>query len=266
MNPRQRRGILLMSVAALGAVAVFVLVLSYVHNVSSQVAPLTTVYRFARAVPRLQPIRESDLERVQIPVRWMPPAAIQSFDTNRGLVALEAVPRGALLQGGMAGPPPELQPGQREIAILINAETGVAGKIRPGDLVDIYATFEQQSGSAQKGQARVIVANAPVLAIGRLQSMETQQGDVNNRYAQSQVVPVTFALSVPDSLKVTYAESYATKVRLALIAPGTRSEADPRDAVLGADQIFAAPAKPGPAPPKPTPKPSAKAPTAKVSR
>jgi pilus assembly protein CpaB len=247
-----------MAIAALGAVAVFLLVLSYVNNVSRQVGPMTTAYRFVSAVPRLGVIQDSVLERVQVPVRWMPGAAIQSFDTTRGLVALEDVPKGALLQEGMAGPPPELQPGQRELAILINAETGVAGKVRPGDLVDIYATFIDQVGKGQSSQARVIVANARVLAIGQLQRTDAPPAD-NNRFAQTEVVPVTFALSVSESLKVTYAESYATKVRLALIAPGTRSGADPDVDVLRREQVVAAP-KPAPAPkptPKPTPKPKA---------
>jgi pilus assembly protein CpaB len=252
MNPRQRRGILLMAVAALGAIAVFFLVLNYVSNVASEVGPMTTAYRFVKAVPRLSVITDDDLERVEVPARWVPQAAIQSFDTTRGLVAVENVPQGALLQQGMAGPPPELQPGQREIAILINAETGVAGKIRPGDLVDIYATFSDQNGTDRNTQARVIVTNAPVLAIGQLQRADAPNAD-GTRFQQSEVVPVTFALSVPDSLKVTYAESYATKVRLALIAPGTRSSATPGSQVLSKAQIFASPRPATPAPRKARP-------------
>ena len=95
MNPRQRRGILLMAVAALGAVAVFFLVLNYVSNISSQVGPMTTAYRFVKAVPRLKVISDADLEQIQVPARWVPDAAIQSFDTTRGLVAVEDVPQGA---------------------------------------------------------------------------------------------------------------------------------------------------------------------------
>ena len=240
-----------MALAAVGALGVFLLVLNYVQNVSSQVGPMTTAYRFVKEVPRLKVISDDDLERIQVPVRWKPGAAVESFDTSRGLVALEAVSKGSLLQQGMLGPPPELQPGQREIAIMINAETGVAGKIRPGDLVDIYATFEDSKDTNRSAQARVIVANAPVLAIGQLQRTDAPSGD-GSRYQQSEVVPVTFALSVQDSLKVTYAESYATKVRLALIAPGSRSTADPSIDVLSQGQIFGAAKTPAPkTPPRP---------------
>jgi pilus assembly protein CpaB len=248
-----------MAVAAVGALGVFLLVLSYTGNVARQVGPMTTSYRFIKDVPRLKVIAADDLERVKVPARWKPGAAVESFDTSRGLVALEAVPKGAVLQQGMLGPPPELQPGQREIAIMINAETGVAGKIRPGDLVDIYATFADSAGTNRNAQARVIVANAPVLAIGQLQRTDAPSGD-GTRYQQSEVVPVTFALSVQDSLKVTYAESYASKLRLALIAPGTRSAADPNVDVLSQGQIFG-PAKipVPPVVPKPVAKPRPKA-------
>jgi len=243
MNPRQRRGVLLMTVAALGAVAVFFLVLNYVAGVSRQVGQMTTAYMFTKAVPELMPITGDDIELVKMPEHWLPSAAIQSFDTSRGLVATENIPKGAMLQQGMVGPPPELQPGQREIAIMINAETGVAGKIHPGDLVDIYATFSTQTSTQTETQARVIVANARVLAIGALQQVDSPANSGGGgQFQQDEVVPVTFALSTQDSLKVTYAESFATKVRLALIAPGTRSSADPGGDVLRQAQIF------GPAP------------------
>ena len=43
--------------------------------------------------------------------------------------------------------PPELAPGQREVAILVDAETGVAGKIGPDSVVDIVGTFEGDSAA-----------------------------------------------------------------------------------------------------------------------
>jgi pilus assembly protein CpaB len=244
MNPRQRRGVLLMSVAALGAVAVFVLIINYVSGISRQVGPMTTGYRFTKAINQLTPITADDLEEVRLPAHWLPPAAIQSFDTTRGLVATMNIHAGSLLQQGMAGPPPELKPGELEMAIMINAETGVAGKIHPGDLVDIYGTFSTQENKGQGGtenltQARVIVANAPVLAIGALQRVDsTNKQDGGSQFEQNEVVPVTFALNRNDSLKVTYAESFATKVRLALVAPGTRSKLPGRGDVLDQSNVF----------------------------
>jgi pilus assembly protein CpaB len=244
MNPRQRRGVLLMSVAVLGAVAVFVLILNYVTGVSREVGPMTTSYRFTKAIAELTPITAADIEEVSLPTRWLSSAAIQSFDPTRGLVATADIPAGALLQQGMAGPPPELKPGQFEIAIMIDAETGVAGKVSPGDLVDIYGTFSTQStsGSASQNltQARVVVANAPVLAIGALQRIDSTDKSGSGQFEQNEVVPVTFALSRNQSLKVAYAESFATKLRLALVAPGTRSKEPTNADVLNQKNVFGA--------------------------
>ena len=242
MNPRQRRGAVLMALAALGALAVFVIVVNYVSSVSKQVGPMTMSYQFDRPVARLAVITEGDLRQVKVPTKWLPKAAIQSFDPTRGLVATQDIPRGAVLQQGMTGPPPELAPGQLEVAIMIDAETGVAGKVHPGDLVDIYATFETQvpSGNSSRtvNQARVIVANAQVLAIGALRRVDVPAKGDGSGFKQNDVVPVTFALSQRDSLKVTYAESFAEEVRLALIAPGTRSKARADTGVVTQGQVF----------------------------
>lgn len=248
MNPRQRRGILLMALAAIGAVVVFFLVLSYVQGVSSQVGPMTTAYRFTKDVKQLDPITSDVLERVEVPVRWLPDAAIQSFDTSRGLVAAQPVAAGSLLQKGMAEPPPELKPGQREIAIMINAETGVAGKVRPNDLVDVYATFVDNRNGVNDFRSGVIVANAKVLAIGQLQQLDGPQKDKNGntQFQTSQVVPVTFAVSLRDSLLISAAADQASSVRLVLIPPGTTSNADPAKDLVRLKDFFETPAPPAP--------------------
>ncbi len=245
MNPRQRRGVLLMGVAVLGAVAVFVMIAGYVTDIGRQVGPMTTSYRFTSDVAKNEPITADAVEEVELPSKWLPEAAIQSFDTSRGLVATTDIPRGAMLQEGMAASPPELKPGQSEIAILIDAETGVAGKIQKGDLVDIYGTFKVRNTKADGAsedidQARVIVTNAQVLAIGALQRVDAP-GEEPGDFKQNEVVPVTFALNRDDSLKVTYAVSCATMVWLALVAPGTRSKAPGAGDVLDGSKMLAQP-------------------------
>ena len=51
MNPRQRRGVFLMVLAALSAILVFIGVSSYVANVNSKVGPMVTVYRVTKDLP-----------------------------------------------------------------------------------------------------------------------------------------------------------------------------------------------------------------------
>ncbi len=223
-----------MLLAAVGAVAVFAAVFSYVDQISKQVGPMATVYQFTADVAPYGAVDAQVLRPVEIPRKWLPAAALTSFDDGQGLVTKEAVVKGSVLQEGMLQAPPELKPGERELAILIDAETGVAGKVNAGDLVDIYATFgERDSGN----ESRILVQNARVLDIGELRAGQPDSNSAAS-FEPQQVVPVTFALTVRDSLSLAYAESFATKVRLARVAPGTRSDVPARDSVLRSEQVL----------------------------
>jgi pilus assembly protein CpaB len=202
-----------MIVAALGAVAVFITVIGYVGSVRAEVGVMTDVLRLKQAVPAYSPITDTMVERIQVPRKWAPETMIADPAELNGKVAAADLQQGAQLQQGMLIAAPVLQPGQREIAIMIDAETGVAGKVRPGMAVDIYSAFETQAGQQQRSCAARIVKAARVIQVGRL----TTEADSKNAANTNQVVPITFALSAPDSLKLTREESFATKIRLALI-------------------------------------------------
>jgi pilus assembly protein CpaB len=154
-----------------------------------------------------------------VPQKWTPKTMISDPSALNGQVAGADLPAGAYLQYGMLVSAPALQPGQREIAIIIDAETGVAGKVHPGSIVDIYGTFPAQA--KRRACATRIIRMAKVIQVGQLTAQRTGEAAKT-----SEVVPITFALSSADSLKLTYAESFASKVRLALIG-GTDSTPPP---------------------------------------
>ncbi len=218
MNPRQRRGVLLLIVAALGAIGVFVAVSSYVADVRAQVTPTTVALRLTRDVPAQANITPDNYDRVEIPLRWAPRGALLQESDLSGQVAASELTRGAFLQSGMTEPEPQLAPGQRELAILVDAETGVAGKVGPGSIVDITATFGGDD-ERQPPESQIVVNNARVIAVGR---PRVEGGDPRDgqQADPTQVVPITFALSVRETLVLTYAESFAQEVRLALARKG----------------------------------------------
>ncbi|MGH2662094.1 MAG: Flp pilus assembly protein CpaB [Actinomycetota bacterium] len=215
MNPRQRRGVILLGLAVLGGVAVFVLVAGYVADVRSQVGHMMTVQRLTEDVPAFTAVSADMVEEVRIPERWAPEHAITEPVDLAGRIASTDLPSGSLLQEGMLIPQPAIEPGEREVAILVDAETGVAGKISPGSVVDIFATFEVDTANRC---AVVLVPGASVVDVGRPAPREvvTEQGGLG----QQAVVPVTFTLTPTDSLRLVHAESYATEVRLGLVRPG----------------------------------------------
>jgi pilus assembly protein CpaB len=217
MNPRQRRGAVLLILAALGAVAVFLSIVSYVGSIRAEVGPKTDVLVLTRNVPAYAPVDPDAVRREQVPGKWIPQAMLRNLGDLTGKVAAADLDRGAFLQRGMLIDAPSLQEGEREIAILVDAETGVADKVHANSLTDIYASFEQQQQRNQQPCAIRVIAGARVIQVGR-RTVTERAGPRGTEAGEA--IPVTFALTPQESLRLTYAESFAAKVRLALIGDG----------------------------------------------
>lgn len=211
-NPRQRQGLLLVVIAAAGLLGVFLLIANYVSTISRQVGPKTAVLRLVGPLAPYQPVSAGDLGEVSLPQKWAPSSALTDPSQAVGLVSQVALPAGTELEQGMLTPQAALTPGQREIAVLIDPETGVAGLLTPGALVDIVATFQAKQQGA-KSFAEVVVPSVEVLKV--TQPTATGSGVGNAP------VPVTFSLTPKQVLKVSYAESFAQKVRLSIVAPNS---------------------------------------------
>ena len=230
MNPRQRRGILLLTLSALGLLGVFVLVAGYVSDVRAEVDPKVEVLELAKPAEKDKAITDDMVRTKELPRRWVSKTALRDRARLIGQVALADIPAGSVLQEGMLGSPPELASGEREIAILVDAETGVAGKISPGSIVDIVATFGGNDQEGVPAESNVVVPGARIIDVGQPElkggnGVQEQQAD------PATVVPVTFALDPKEALTVTYAESFAAEVRLALLRPGEDSELKKKDRV-----------------------------------
>ena len=220
MNPRQRRGLLLLVLSGLGLLAVFVLVASYVADVRTEVDPKIKLLTLSKPVKAYESIPDDAVTTVTMPKRWAPRTALRDRSALVGQVAGADFTKDSLLQEGMLIRPPELSPGQREVAILVDAETGVAGKIGPGDFVDIVATFAGDNERGVPAKSAVVVPHARIIDVGQ-PKLEGGRGVERQAEADpKQVVPVTFALQPNEQLRVTYAEYFAQETRLALLRPG----------------------------------------------
>ncbi|MYV50933.1 Flp pilus assembly protein CpaB [Streptomyces sp. SID3212] len=218
MNARQRRGVILLLLSILCAVAAFAGVLSVIRDVNSKVGPEVAAYRLKADVAPYTPLRSGQFEKIEMPERWLSENAVTDLSVLNGKIAVTTLKKGSLLQDDMIVKRPELAADEQEIAIMIDAETGVAGKIRPGDLVNIFATFPGDNDGATP-QSRIIVPNARVLDVGKLTALEAKESD-RTRTGLQQAVPITFALKTKDAQRVAYAESFADHVRLALLPDG----------------------------------------------
>lgn len=216
MNPRQRRGVIFMVLAVVVAIAVFVILTNYVQAVSSQVGPTTTVYRAAAPIDAYVPLDEVNLEPYEVPERWATPASVLQLDQLEGRRIGFPVAAGTVVSEDMLVPPSDLSPTEREIAINVDAVTGVAGRVRTGDRVDLYSVFADVPGLP--AQVRVLVRDVRIVSIGGVQTV-VQTDDEGA--SEEDVIPVTLALEPDDSLAVTYANAFAEEVRLVALPTDT---------------------------------------------
>jgi pilus assembly protein CpaB len=226
MNSRQRRGVILLILSVLCALGAFAGVLSVVRNVNSKVGPEVTAYRVRSDVKPYTTLDAGQFEKIEMPRRWLSGNAVTDLRQIQGKIAVTTLRKGSLLQTDMVVDQPALQPGQQEVAIMIDAATGVAGKITPGSHVNVYATFSGKK-EGDPDQSKIIVTDARVLDVGQITALDPDQS--KNQQQPSEAVPITFALSTLDAQRITYAESFAQRVRLALVAPGSETSVPDKD-------------------------------------
>jgi pilus assembly protein CpaB len=205
-----------MVVAVVAAVGVFVAVSRYVADVNSEVGAKVTVFRAASKIPAFTTLEEGDLTPVEVPKRWVSPSALLDAADLEGRKVGLTVTAGSMLTRDLLVPVSDLSPTEREIAINVDAVTGVAGRVEPGDLVDIYAVFADVPGLPK--QVRVLVRGVRVMTVQGQQTV--QRSSVTEGFAEKQVLPVTVALEPNDALAVTYASAFAAEVRLVKLPSG----------------------------------------------
>ncbi len=231
MNPRQRRGVMMIGLALIGAIGVFFSVLSYVSEVESQVGDKVEALMLTSDVAQYAPIPAEAVESVEIPARWLPETAIRTIDELAGAVAAAPITKGTLLQSSTVIPAPTIAGGSRAVTILVDAETGVAGKITPGATVDVWATFDAESTGVGP-RTKIVAQRVQVISVG----VETQRNrQLSNGVVEpTDALPITFSANTDEIKALTFAESFAMEVRLALrppadetlVAPDQRSYAE----------------------------------------
>ncbi|QAY64374.1 Flp pilus assembly protein CpaB [Xylanimonas allomyrinae] len=218
MNPRQRRGVLFVVISGLLAVVVFAAVAVFVSSVNSKVGDVVTVYRAGGPIPAYGELTADSIVADEIPRRWVADDAVLATSDLIGRRVAFNVAKGTLISSDMLVPPSDLAPNEREIAIDVDSVTGIADRVRPGDLVDIYAVFADVPGLPK--QVRVLVRDVRVVSVRGSQV----RVDEESARGQESVVPVTLALAPDDALAVTYAAAFAAEVRLVGLPAGATGD------------------------------------------
>jgi len=170
----------------LGVLAV-IMMYGYVRgreNDLLQLAEQKDVVVAGRDIQANQVIDEQMIVRKQVPSVYLQPKALADPRAVVGRVAAVPIAQGTQLVGpsleepGQTALAYEIPRGQRAVTLRINEVTGVAGLVRPGNVVDIFGTFDfgRPTGVAQSGQTqyadrkteiRLMAQNVKVVAIGR---------------------------------------------------------------------------------------------------
>ncbi|GGK80454.1 Flp pilus assembly protein CpaB [Ornithinimicrobium pekingense] len=230
MNPRQRRGVLLMVLSVGLAIAVFLGVATYVDSVNRRVGPMVTVYQATADLNAFSQLTADRVEAVEVPAQWTDEASRLTVQDIEGRTIAVPLSAGSRVTMDILVPPSDLNPNEREVAINVDAVTGIAGRVRPGDRVDVYAVFSEVPGLAN--QSRILVRNVRVVSVGGTQQVEQREtGEIQD------VIPVTMALVPQDALAVTYASTFAEQVRLIGLPAGTTQDREGEINQFDADQL-----------------------------
>lgn len=178
-----RNGAIAIGVAVLiGLVGVYLLnvVLSGLESRSeadARAGRLTNVVVAAQPIPFGGEITGLNTRIVGWPESSLPKGTFKSFDQLKNRVALQAIVPGEPLlasrvsgSDGRATLSVNLQPGKLAVAVQINDVTGVAGFVRPGDMVDVMLTRQIPGDNVRSDDKMtdVVMQAVRVLAIDQV--------------------------------------------------------------------------------------------------
>lgn len=163
-------------------------------------------------------INPSMVAQKELPSAQVPQAALLMTTqavgrvTTRAISADQVLTQDSIISAGAALGPTYMLATRQMRAVTINADLiqGVAGYVKPGDHVDVIATFDKGSEASSK----VILQDIEVLAVGRAPTPGVTQA-TNSGTPPPSEQPVTLAVTIPEAEQLMLADIRG-KVRMAL--------------------------------------------------
>jgi pilus assembly protein CpaB len=186
------------------------------RNTSAAEAPVieyAEVYAAARTIPAGSEITREDVKPVKVAKELANANAAADMGDIVGKRAKESIIEGEqfmkerLSDGNDMSLSFSIPDGMRAVSINVNEQIGVAYLLRPGDCVDVVASFEKEEESSvdtvkyHPRITKVILQNVQVLALG-------QDTDVPPGKLTELPVTVTLAVGKDDVEKFVYASEY----------------------------------------------------------
>lgn len=209
-------------IAALLSLATSGLVYNYLSGISTkpQADSATVVIAKTNISPKTR-ITADMVQESQTPVTYIQPGAVGNAKLAIGALARDQIAAGEqiterrlIIEGKTGGFTGIIPSDKRAITIAVNEVSGVAGFVKPGDWVDVVATFDQSA--AGDNVSHVIMQSILVLASNRdsAAGSKTTTKDSNEKEV-IKTATITLAVTPEEAAQLTIAEDKG-KVRLAL--------------------------------------------------
>jgi pilus assembly protein CpaB len=216
---RRRRGLLMLSSAAVCAGLAGSAAERHAADVSAQVGPLVPVLVAAADLPRgalITPaLARNRLSRRRVPVRFAPPRALRSPHEALGYRTLTALLAGDYVGAAQLGTPRAARRrartarGTRLVEVSVVGTETIAEALRPGAVVDVLVTTE---GAA---------APRTYLALQRLELVDFRPpGRASTGGEQGPRATATLRTTLRQAATLTAAQNFAREVRVVPRGPG----------------------------------------------
>jgi len=155
-------------------------------------------------IPTKTILQDTMLEIKEIPIQYIPQGVVSKIEDAKGKVlVINAMPGQMIFEKDLKAKEASLglsfiiPADKRAVSVQVNSAAGIAGLIKPGDMVDILVTLPAQEKTI------TVLQNVQVLAINQQTEMKEQKKEAN---AGGSAI-VTFALSLKDAEKLVLAEN-----------------------------------------------------------
>ena len=216
MNPRRRRGLLLLCVAlASGGLAA-----SQVHErerrAAERLGPEVEVLVAARDIRAGARVARGAIGLRRVPVRFVPPDALPSTETVVGARTAAAVAAGgyltaSLFEDGKQGEDGGLRRGERAVTVEV-AGAGAVATPQPGARVDVLVSTEPGAGG---GRTTMALAGVELLRVEARPASAYEAGEgADPSTAASPTALATLRVSLDQAIYLTAADNFAREIRL----------------------------------------------------
>ena len=187
------------------------------------VTPKTPVVFTVRDVPAKTILNKMMITIKELESELVPEGAIQSFDAADGSVTKTDLSANSPIFYNQLYPGVRLSylvpEGKRAVSLMLETPAErVANLIRPGDVVDIIGTFEEEF--VKEEITKIIVQASEILAIGgQLPGQPAPVIQEGEKQQEPGPMPITLAVTPQEAEKLVIAAKKSLELRLALRSP-----------------------------------------------